>query len=397
MHTGRIIFEFLIHEIFEFGEFDDVVVHGSDLRITKAEHSAIEVNILTASELHIEADAEFDERNKIAINDDLTAAGVVDAGENFEKGRFTGAVATDDTDELAFFDVEADVVENLLIAIALDTAETIEDGLLKTPRALGGKAEGLGEVFNRNGDVVLGIVSLDASANNTLAHLDFLRKEARAAPENQRTNDKNCEGKKDGENLAPGAVEAEIGDAGVGDEAPAGVLDDLGDGIEHDDAGGEHAGTCNHGNRIDDGDGVEKGLEEDFPDGADVAIFDIDGAKKQGDAEGEKVEFKEEDWDEQPTPGRSDAINEGENYNNDEIDADIDNGGEGGGDSDDVFGEADFANEIAASDDGLDALIGTFGEEAPEDGTEQEIDGVMWDVIAKTKKPGEDDVEDGEK
>lgn len=197
--------------------------------------------------------------------------------------------------------------------------------------------------------------------------------------------------------MTPGAVEAEIGDAGVGDEAPAGVLDDLGDRIEHDDAGGEHAGTCNHGNRIDDGDGVEKGLEEDFPDGADVAIFDIDGAKKQGDAEGEKIKFKEEDWDEQPTPGRSDAINEGENYNNDEIDADINNGGEGGGDSDDVFGEADFANEIAASDDGLNALIGTFSEEAPEDGAEQKIDRVMRDVVAKTKKPGEDDIEDGEK
>lgn len=61
--------------------------------------------------------------------------------------------------------------------------------------------------------------------------------------------------------MAPGAVEAEVGDAGVGDEAPAGVLDDLGDGVEQEKAGGGEASGGNHGDGINDGDGIEEGLE----------------------------------------------------------------------------------------------------------------------------------------
>ena len=197
--------------------------------------------------------------------------------------------------------------------------------------------------------------------------------------------------------MTPGSVEAEIGDASVGNEAPAGILDDLGNGVEKDDASGEHAGRGDHGDGIDDGDGVEEGLKEDFPDGADVAIFDVDGAEQEGDAEGEKVELKEENGDEEPAPGRSDAVDEGEDDNDDEIDTDINDGSEGGGNGDDVLGETDFADEVAAGDDGLDALIGALSEETPEDGAEEEIDGVVWDVVAEAEELGENDVENSKK
>lgn len=174
-------------------------------------------------------------------------------------------------------------------------------------------------------------------------------------------------------------------------------MDDLGDGVEKDDAGSEEASGGDHGNRVDDGDGIEKGLEKNFPDGTDVAIFDIDRAKKQGDAESKKIEFEEKNRDEEPTPRGGDAVDESENDDDDEIDANVDDGGEGSGNGDDVFGETDFADEIAADDDGVDALIGAFGEETPENGTEKEVDGIVWDVVAEAKELGENDVKNGEK
>lgn len=109
LHAGGVIFEFLVHKIFEFGEFDDIIIHGGDFGVTEAKHGTIEIDVFATSELHVEADAKFDEGDEIAIDDDLTAAGVVDAGEDFEKGGFAGAVATNNADKFTFFDVEANV------------------------------------------------------------------------------------------------------------------------------------------------------------------------------------------------------------------------------------------------------------------------------------------------
>lgn len=42
-------------------------------------------------------------------------------------------------------------------------------------------------------------------------------------------------------------------------------------------------------------------------------------------------------------------------------------------------------------------MISTLREKAPKDGAEQEIDWVVWDVVAEAKKLSEDNIEDGEK
>ena len=41
LHTGRIILQFLIHELFEFSEFDDVVVHRIDFFMRESQKRAI--------------------------------------------------------------------------------------------------------------------------------------------------------------------------------------------------------------------------------------------------------------------------------------------------------------------------------------------------------------------
>lgn len=42
-------------------------------------------------------------------------------------------------------------------------------------------------------------------------------------------------------------------------------------------------------------------------------------------------------------------------------------------------------------------MIGAFSEEAPKDGAEQEINGVVRDVVAEAEELGEDDIEDSKK
>ena len=101
-------------------------------------------------------------------------------------------------------------------------------------------------------------------------------------------------------------------------------------------------------------------MGEDVPDRGDVAIFDV--------AEGEGVELNDGERDEQPGEAGGDAVDEGEDDDDTEVDGEIDESGGGGGNNDDIFREADLAEKVAAVDDGLDALTGTFGEEIPEDG-----------------------------
>lgn len=152
----------------------------------------------------------------------------------------------------------------------------------------------------------------------------------------------------------------------MGNEPIAHILDDLGDRIDQEDFGGKKAGVGHHSDRIDNRDGVKQGLNKDFPDRADIAIFDIERPQEEGDAESEEIEFQEEERDEKPTPRRGDAIDEGKNDDNDEVNADVDDGGKGSRYDDDIFGETDFAKEVTTANDGLDALVGAFGEETPE-------------------------------
>ena len=44
----------------------------------------------------------------------------------------------------------------------------------------------------------------------------------------------------------------------------------------------------------------------------------------------------------------------------------------------------------------MDALVGTFGKEVPEDGAGKKVNGVMRDVVAEAEDFGKDDVKDGE-
>ena len=106
LHSGGIIFELLVLEFFELGESPDFFVHIIDFFAGEAEEGAIKINIFAAGEFGVEANAKFNKGDESAVDGDFAFFGVVDAGESFEQGGFAGAIAPDDADEFAFFDVE---------------------------------------------------------------------------------------------------------------------------------------------------------------------------------------------------------------------------------------------------------------------------------------------------
>lgn len=87
----------------------------------------------------------------------------------------------------------------------------------------------------------------------------------------------------------------------MGDEGVADVLDGLGDRVEEDDFRGEFGSVRDHRNRVDDRDGVKESLDENFPNRGDVAVFYINRAEEEGDAERENIKFENRRNREEPT------------------------------------------------------------------------------------------------
>lgn len=109
-------------------------------------------------------------------------------------------------------------------------------------------------------------------------------------------------------------------------------------------------------------------MDEDIPDRGDIAVFDVDSAEKEGNAQGEGVKFENEWKNPEPREAGRNAVDESENNDDAEVNAKVDKGGGGGGNNYNPLWEADFAQKVAARDDCVDSLAGTFGEKVPEDG-----------------------------
>lgn len=75
----------------------------------------------------------------------------------------------------------------------------------------------------------------------------------------------------------------------MGNETETDILDGLSDRVEEKDFGGDGASGSDHGNRVNNRDSIEEGLDENIPNGGDVAVFNVDRTEKKGDAERKKI------------------------------------------------------------------------------------------------------------
>src|SRR5581483_2207668 len=108
-HSGRIELHGRVDEVLHLRKSDDVVEPAVELGSGHAEDGSVDVDVLPARELLVEAHTEPQQRSQTApdLHDAFGRGG--HAGEHREEGGLAGAVASDDADALARLHLEVDV------------------------------------------------------------------------------------------------------------------------------------------------------------------------------------------------------------------------------------------------------------------------------------------------
>src|SRR5262245_56667039 len=96
VHAARIPLHRRIQESLQLSEGNNLVEFLADLGAAHAEDGAVEVNVLAACELGVEAGADLEQARHPATDGDAASAGLGDAREDLQEGRLSGAVAAND-------------------------------------------------------------------------------------------------------------------------------------------------------------------------------------------------------------------------------------------------------------------------------------------------------------
>src|SRR6266853_3771987 len=101
IHPGGVVLYRCVEKAFDFGEGDDLIELGPYLRSVHPEDRAIQVNIFPPRELGMKPRADLEQGSYTPFDLDPACARFRDAGEDFQEGRFSGAVPPDDADNVA--------------------------------------------------------------------------------------------------------------------------------------------------------------------------------------------------------------------------------------------------------------------------------------------------------
>lgn len=153
----------------------------------------------------------------------------------------------------------------------------------------------------------------------------------------------------------------------------ANILDDLRSGIEQHqlldqktDAGSDFPELLlDHRERIDDRRRIEQALEHDLPDVLGITEIDVEGRQQQCHPKGKQVELHQVDRKPKNVDGELHARqNAGDNHDT-KVDRHADERIDRRRDDDNVLGEIDFPQQVAARGDGAKAHRGGLGEKVP--------------------------------
>ncbi len=130
-HTGGIHFDRLIDVLADVRERKNRIHPGFNFLLGKADHRTIEIDVLNAVVLHVEAGAQFQKRGNAPVHLDLSGSRRQDARDDLQDCRFSGAVRPDDADGLAFVDRHVDIVERHMFGVARlpRKAERVDDAV----------------------------------------------------------------------------------------------------------------------------------------------------------------------------------------------------------------------------------------------------------------------------
>src|SRR5438132_1521671 len=110
VHAARVMLDRRLQEFFDLGEGDDLIEPAIDLTPLHAEDRAIEIDVLPAGQLGVEAGADFQQAADAAGDLDFPLGRLGDAREDLEQRALAGAVAADDADHFATVHLEAHVL-----------------------------------------------------------------------------------------------------------------------------------------------------------------------------------------------------------------------------------------------------------------------------------------------
>ena len=96
VHARRVVLHLVVDELLELGELDDLVEALADLPARQPEQRAVQVDVVPAGELGLEARAELQHRRELAADDDLAGGRLQDAGDALEQRRLARAVPAED-------------------------------------------------------------------------------------------------------------------------------------------------------------------------------------------------------------------------------------------------------------------------------------------------------------
>ena len=112
LHAGRVVLELELLEFLQLREVDHRVEPLARLARGEPHHDPVHHDVVPRGEVHVEADAELDERGQPTPAPDPAVA-LVDAGDALEQRALAAAVASRDPEELTGLDRERDVLQRL--------------------------------------------------------------------------------------------------------------------------------------------------------------------------------------------------------------------------------------------------------------------------------------------
>ena len=118
-----------IDKFFHFSKVNDLIELLANFALRHSENCAVEVNVLPPGELRVEARSDLEQARDTPTQQDAPFCRLGDAAQDLQQRALSGAVATDDTENLALFDLEAHIPKRpkFLDFIALHHLPTTND------------------------------------------------------------------------------------------------------------------------------------------------------------------------------------------------------------------------------------------------------------------------------
>ena len=104
-----------MYKISDIGKIQDILQPGINLLSGKSHHGAVQIYIFDTCVLHVKTGSQFQKRRNPSIYNYLASCRIQYACNNLQDSGFTGTVCADDSHCLASFDIEAHIMQGIVL------------------------------------------------------------------------------------------------------------------------------------------------------------------------------------------------------------------------------------------------------------------------------------------